>query len=174
MHRHTRLSPKKDTELKMEELSPVEGMVLDTCCGLGYTAIVAALTADKVVTYDLDPHVQEIARYNPYSAELFTNKKIELHHGDIAEAIDTMKDGTFDRVVHDPPTLKYAPDLYSLDFHRQLFRVMKERGILYHYCPQPQKTQGKLLYPRIVRQLKDAGFWEAEYHEKSSGIRAVK
>ncbi len=174
MHRHTRTTPKKDTELKIREISPVKGIVLDTCCGLGYTAIMAAQQAEKVLTFDSDPNVHRVAEYNPYSEELFTNKKIQLTQGDIFEEIKAMKSDTFDRIIHDPPTLSYAPKLYSAEFHQQLFRVLKSGGILYHYCPQPQKTKGKLLYPRIQKQLREAGFQEAEYHWQSSGIRAAK
>src|SRR3989338_10800108 len=42
MHRWVLISPKEDTFSKIKEISPVKGRVLDTCCGLGYTAIMAA------------------------------------------------------------------------------------------------------------------------------------
>ncbi|MBI5390358.1 RsmD family RNA methyltransferase [Candidatus Woesearchaeota archaeon] len=174
MHRHSKLSPKKDTELKIKEISPVQGRILDTCCGLGYTTIMAARGAQQVDVFERDPNVLVIASYNPYSLELFHNKKIALHEEFVDEGIATFPSETFDRIVHDPPTFKYAPELYSKAFHLQLFRVMKQHGILYHYCPTPQKMKGRLLYPKMVRQLKEAGFYDVEYHEESSGIRAVK
>ena len=174
MHRHTNISPRHHAKLMIAEIAPVQGAVLDTCCGLGYTAILAAERADKVKTFDDDPNVAIVARYNPYSEELFTNKKIDFVQGDVFENIKNLKDDSFDRILHDPPTLKYAPVLFSSAFHRELFRVLKKGGILYHYCPTPKKTHGDLLYPRIMRQLKESGFSDVEYHEKSSGIRAVK
>src|SRR3989338_4721517 len=39
MHRHIHFSPAQDTKLKIKEIAPIKGKVLDTCCGLGYTAI---------------------------------------------------------------------------------------------------------------------------------------
>jgi predicted methyltransferase len=51
--------------------------------------------------------------------------------------------------------------------------VLKKGGALYHYMPNPYKTKGELFYPKMLKQLKEAGF-SAEYHEKSSGIRCVK
>ncbi|HLD87574.1 MAG TPA: methyltransferase domain-containing protein [Candidatus Nanoarchaeia archaeon] len=174
MHRHTRITPKVHAERMIVQISPVKGRVLDTCCGLGYTAILASKDAEKVLTYDIDPVVQEIAKFNPYSHDLFTKKNILLTHEDIFEAIQRMKDESFDRIVHDPPTPALAPDLYQQDFHKELFRVLRKGGILYHYCPRPKVTHGEILYPRIKAQLEKAGFKEVEYKEESSGIRAVK
>ncbi|MBI2557262.1 MAG: AmmeMemoRadiSam system protein B [Planctomycetes bacterium] len=48
--------------------------------------------------------------------------------------------------------------LMSLEFHSELFRVLKPYGRLFHYCPTPRKTKGKLYYPKLIRRLKDAGF----------------
>src|SRR3989338_4636651 len=65
MHRFTFVSPKKDTESKIKEISPIKGNVLDTCCGLGYTAIMASQDADELLTFERDPNVLRIAEYNP-------------------------------------------------------------------------------------------------------------
>lgn len=174
MHRFTFVSPKKDTESKIREITPVRGKVLDTCCGLGYTAIMASKDADSVFTFEKDPNVLRIAEYNPHSRQLFACKKIRLFQKDIFSEIKKFKDGFFSRVIHDPPTFKYSPELYSAGFHAGLFRVLNEGGILYHYCPSPQITKGRMLYPRIARQLKEAGFHHVDYHSSSSGIRGVK
>lgn len=174
MHRYSKVSPKKHAGLMVKEISPVRGKVLDTCCGLGYTAIISSKNAEEVHTFEIDPYVQEIAKFNPYSQEIFASKIINVHIGDINEEIIDIQDGYFDRVIHDPPTPQYAQELYSLEFHKQLFRVMKNGGILYHYVPQPGKQKGNLLYPRIIRQLKEVGFKNVEYHESSSGIRTIK
>jgi predicted methyltransferase len=174
MHRHIDFSPKKDTELKIAEIFPVKGTVLDTCCGLGYTAIMASQNAEKVYTFEKDKNVLEMDKYNPYSQKLFHNPKIVIANQSIAEAIKQMKSCSFDRIIHDPPTFKLSPELYSLKFHRELYRVLAVRGALYHYCPSPHKTKGKLFYPKIVEQLRKCGFKQVEYHPLSSGIRAVK
>ncbi|MBI4440424.1 methyltransferase domain-containing protein [Candidatus Woesearchaeota archaeon] len=174
MHRFTFISPKEDTELKIREILPAKGRVLDTCCGLGYTAIMSAEHADEVHTFERDENVLRIASYNPHSQELFSSKKIHLHRESISSAIARLSDSYFDCIIHDPPTFKYAPELYSSEFHRELFRVLKKGGVLYHYCPSPQRTKGRTMYPRLIRQLRNSGFRNAEFHESSSGIRAVK
>lgn len=174
MHRYTKISPKKDTETKINELSPVKGVVLDTCGGLGYTAIMAAKTADKVIVFERDSNVIHMASFNPYSELLFNNPKIELRKEDVLDGITTLKNAAFDRVIHDPPTFKYSPDLYSKEFYKELYRVMKKDAILYHYAPSPHKTRGEEFQLRIVKNLKTIGFKEVTYHEKSSGVRAVK
>ena len=174
MHRYSTILPKKDTELKIKEISPVKGMVLDTCCGLGYTSILSSKNAEKVFTFEKDKNVLRIAEFNPYSKELFSNEKIIINQKNIFEEITQFEDSFFDRIIHDPPTFKYSPELYSKEFHAELYRVLKKGGILYHYCPCPQKTKDRKFYPRILKQLEEAGFKKVEYHEASSGVRALK
>lgn len=174
MHRSTHLSPKEDTKRKIQLISPIKGNVLDTCCGSGYTAIMAAKYASEVHTFEKDDHVLRLAEYNPYSQELFTNKKINLHKQDITEGIEQFKNNTFDRVIHDPPTFKRAPELYHPRFYAELWRVLKPNGILYHYAPLPDKTKGRQFYLLILKKLKKAGFRDVQYNEGASGIKATK
>lgn len=180
MHRHTNISPKEDTLTKINEISPLQGKVLDTCCGLGYTAIMSAreLKVSSVDTFERDENILRIAEFNPYSQELFKSQaesKIILHREkNIAEEIFKFLSNYFDRIIHDPPTFKYSPELYTVQFYGQLYRVLKKGGILYHYAPHPHKTKGVLLYPKIIKKLKEAGFKNVVYHEFSSGIRMEK
>lgn len=174
MHRHTHISPKEDTLLKIKEISPIKGTVLDTCTGMGYTAIEASRQADKVYTFERDKNVLYLASFNPYSRELFNNKKIEQREEDIAEGIKKFKDNFFDRIIHDPPTFKISPELYSVRFYPELYRVLKKGGILYHYAPLPHKMKEKEFYRSIMRKLKEEGFKNVEYHEASSGVVATK
>ncbi|MCX6706837.1 MAG: methyltransferase [Candidatus Woesearchaeota archaeon] len=177
MHRHIKISPKEDTETKIKEIMPVKGTVLDTCCGLGYTAIMASNQPDavKVDVFERDDYVLHIAGLNPYSQALFSSKKIELHKEDVSKGIKKFKDESFDKIIHDPPTFRISPDLYYPAFYKQLYRVMKKGGILYHYAPNPGKTKGNEFYKLIIRTLMESTkFKDIEYHEASSGIRAVK
>ena len=68
MHRIKGTNPQRDTLTKIQAIAPVAGRVLDTCTGLGYTAIEAARTAEQVVTIELDPTVLEVARLQPLVA----------------------------------------------------------------------------------------------------------
>ena len=177
MHRHIKVTPREDTETKIKEIMPVKGNVLDTCCGLGYTAIMASNQPDavKVDVFERDEYVLHIAGLNPHSQALFDSNKIELHKEDVFKGIKKLKDESFDRIIHDPPTYKISPDLYSAVFYKQLYRVMKKGGILYHYAPNPGKTKGSEFYRHIINILMESTrFKDIEYHEKSSGIRAVK
>jgi uncharacterized protein len=174
MHRHIKVDPKQDTLSKIKEVWPVRGKVLDTCCGLGYTAIMASKNAEIVYTFERDANVQRIAEYNPYSRELFSDKRIIVKLQDVSIAIKELGNDFFDRIIHDPPTFKISPELYNLNFYKEIFRVLKRGGILYHYAPNPGKTKGGQFYIGIIKKLQQAGFRKAEYHPQSSGIRAEK
>jgi len=174
MHRRTLISPKKDVHLKIKEISPVKGRVLDTCCGLGYTAILASKKADEVYTFEVDKNVLHIAHLNPYSQELFSSKNIRIFEGDVFEGIKNFKDSFFDRIIHDPPTFKYNPKLYSREFYFELYRILKHKGVVYHYAPHPHRTRGNIFYKGIIRKLNECGFKKVVYHSESSGVRAIK
>jgi len=92
MHRIKDIDPMQDTRRKIAAISPIVGRVLDTATGLGYTAIEASKTADEVITIELDPGVQEIARLNPWSQALLHNPKIQQLMGDAYEVVQTFED----------------------------------------------------------------------------------
>jgi uncharacterized protein len=176
MHRFKTISPKKSAELMVKEISPVKGIVLDCCCGLGYTSIIEANEKDceKVIVFEKDEHVLEMAKYNPFSDELFTNKKIDLIKGSVYEEIKKIESNSIDRILHDPPTTSFGKELFSSEFYQQLFRVLKSKGIIYHYCPNPGKTKGTEYWPTIEKMLIKTGFVNVNYQKESSGIRAIK
>ena len=176
MHRFKHLSPKEDTKTRLEEIRPLKGIILDTCCGLGYSAITLAEgeAVSKVVSFERDKNVLRICEYNPHSEALFNNKKIELRNESIFTGIKEFSDNFFDRVNHDPPTVSFAPELYSDEFYTELYRVMKRGAILYHYCPNPGKTKGAEFWRTIEKMLERNKFQDIKYHERSSGIRATK
>ncbi|MCS7134369.1 MAG: methyltransferase domain-containing protein [Candidatus Pacearchaeota archaeon] len=170
MHRFTNMDPLKDTLLKIKAAKPI-GIVLDTCCGLGYTAIFAAKKPEvkKVYTFEKDENVIKIAKLNDASKDLFENKKIILEIGDVTKKIRKFKDGFFDSVVHDPPTFKLAPELYSENFYREIIRVLKAGGRLWHYCPNPQKLKyGERFRKKLERKLKK--YFYVSFDEFSSGF----
>ena len=179
MQRYATIDPLTDTQLKILASQP-KGRVLDICTGLGYTAIEAAKRKEvtEVITLEQDEEVLEMAKLNPASQEVFQNKKITIKIGNAAETITEFPPGSFDVIIHDPPTFVMAPELYHKTFYPELFRVLKRGGIIWHYAPRPgkAKTPAKAdkFVASIIRRLKEAGFIQVFYEEKSCGILAKK
>jgi uncharacterized protein len=171
MHVTKQFSPKEDTEKKISFVEPCTGKVLDTTTGLGYTAILAARTADEVWTYEIDMNVIELQKINPWSEELFTSQKIKRHHGDIFEEIKKLPAGYFDRIIHDPPRLALATLLYSQEFYNQFFRVLK-KGVLFHYTGDPGSKKGLDIRAGVIKRLQKSGFKNVE--RVFNGVRAEK
>lgn len=174
MHRIKDTDPMRDTKQKISAIRPVIGRVLDTATGLGYTAIEAARTADHVVTVELDPAAIEIARQNPWSRELFERDNIEIVIGDIYEEIQRFEDGGFDRIIHDPPTMRLAGELYSADFYRQVHRVLARRGRLFHYIGDPEGRTGRTITDGVVRRLQEVGFERVRRRPDAFGVVAYR
>jgi predicted methyltransferase len=174
MHRIKGTDPYRDTLTKIEAISPVIGRVLDTATGLGYTAIEAAKTAEAVITIEIDPAVLEVARLNPWSKNLFGNPKIEQIIGDSFEIIQGFKNESFSRIIHDPPTLSLAGELYSQAFYHQLYRVLERGGRLFHYIGDLESRTGKRVVRRAVERLGEAGFKRIRRRSKAFGVIAGK
>jgi uncharacterized protein len=176
MHRIKDTDPRADAESKIAAIAPVRGHVLETCCGLGYSAIHAARTAARVTVFEIDPDVLRMARLNPYSAPLFEDTdRIEVRNQDIAEAIQHLPDNSFDAALHDPPTLAHAGDLYSDTFYRHLLRVLRPRARLFHYTGDPgSRTRRQDLPGRVAQRLADIGFTNVRREPEALGVSARK
>jgi predicted methyltransferase len=174
MHRIKGTDPRADTLEKIGALGRIEGAVLDTATGLGYTAIEAAKWAESVTTIELDPAVVEIARLNPWSRELFENPRITRLQGDSSEVVETLPDARFSAIIHDPPVLSLAGELYSSDFYRQLHRALRDRGRLFHYIGDPKSGSGAATTRGVVRRLREAGFSRVVPKPAAYGVLAVK
>ncbi|OYT42584.1 MAG: hypothetical protein B6U78_00895 [Candidatus Aenigmarchaeota archaeon ex4484_224] len=172
MHRIKGVDPKKDTELKIKSLGKLYGNVLDTCMGLGYTAVVASKfkKVKMVITIEKDKNVVWIAKQNFYSKEVFSNKKIKVLIGDSFLLIKTFPSSFFDFIIHDPPRISIAEELYSLEFYKEMFRVLKSKGKIFHYVGYPGKKQGKNYLRGILRRLRNAGFSKIEKIEEALGL----
>jgi predicted methyltransferase len=158
MHRIKDTNPWLDAQSKIKVLGRMSGQVLDTCTGLGYTAIMAARQADTVVTVEVDPAVLELARLNPWSGELVSNPRIRQIIGDIVQEVEGFGQDAFSFIIHDPPTMRLAGDLYAGDFYREVFRVLKPKGRLFHYIGDPSSKLGRTTARGVVRRLREAGF----------------
>jgi predicted methyltransferase len=174
MHRIKGTDPQRDTLTKIQAIAPVTGHVLDTATGLGYTAILAAHSAGAVITVELDPAVLVLARQNPWSQALFDNPRIVQRVGDTAEVIQEFEAGSFDRIVHDPPTLSLAGDLYSGEFYVELCRVLRKGGRLYHYLGDPSSHLGQRTGKGVRRRLLEAGFGRIRPAHAAFGLVAYK
>jgi predicted methyltransferase len=174
MHRIKETDPWRDTQAKIKAVSPVRGKVLDTCTGLGYTALTAARTADHVTTIELDPAAHSIVRCNPWSCQLFSTPNIAPLVGDSAERIADFAEHDFDVVVHDPPMFSLAGDLYSLDFYREILRVLRRSGRLFHYIGNPDSRSGATVTRGVVRRLHEAGFLRITPHPEAFGVTAIR
>jgi predicted methyltransferase len=174
MHRIKDTEPHQDTLEKIRAIKPVVGQVLDTATGLGYTAIEAARTAEQVTTIELDPAALKVCRLNPWSQELFDNPKITQVIGDSYDVVAGMEAGSFTRVIHDPPAFSLAGDLYSGDFYRELYRVMRNHSHLFHYIGDPESKSGRSVTPGVIRRLEQAGFSQVRRVPRAFGVVAVK
>jgi predicted methyltransferase len=174
MHRFKDIGPLRDTLLKIRTIAPVEGRVLDTATGLGYTAIQAAKTAEHVTTVEIEPVALEVARLNPWSSLLFEDPRITRVVGDVVEEIELFEDEAFARVVHDPPAFSLAGELYSGAFYCQLFRVLRRGGRLFHYIGNPKSTSGRTVSRGAMRRLQEAGFSRVVRRPEAFGLVAYK
>lgn len=174
MHRIKGTDPHKDTLAKIKAIAPINGRVLDTCTGLGYTAIEAAKTAEQVITIELDPTAQEMARVNPWSRSLFDNPKIEQLIGDAFDEVQNFADGVFSCLIHDPPMLTLAGDLYSGDFYAECYRVLRRNGKLFHYIGDPDSKSGARTTKGVMRRLQEAGFTRVVPKPQAFGVAAYK
>jgi hypothetical protein len=174
MHRIKDTDPHQDTLEKIHSIKPVVGRVLDSATGLGYTAIQAARTAEQVTTIELDPTVLKVCRLNPWSQELFDNPRINQLIGDSFDVVAELDAGSFTRVIHDPPAFNLAGDLYSGEFYRELHRVMRNHGRLFHYIGDPESKSGRSTTAGVMRRLEQAGFRQVRRAPKAFGVVAEK
>ena len=174
MHRVKNTTPLDAAGLMIETIAPLRGQVLDTATGLGYTAIMAARTANKVMTVEIDRVAQEIAGQNPWSRELFTNLKIDQIIGNCADVIVEFDANAFSCIMHDPPAVSLAGDLYSQEFYNQLFRVLRTGGKLFHYIGDPETRSGNKITTGVMRRLHDAGFRKVTRKPLAFGVVGLK
>lgn len=174
MHRIKGIDPWADTKEKMRAAAPVTGHVLDTSTGLGYTAIMAADRAVQVTTIELDPAVLEVARLNPWSDKLFMATNISRRIGDSGDLIHEFENQTFHCIIHDPPVVSLAGYLYGMEFYRELYRVLRSKGRLFHYIGDPKSPSGKTTTRGVICRLQEAGFQRVQQVPKAFGVVAIK
>lgn len=149
--------------------------VLDCCSGLGYAAIAAhRLGASEVLSIELSREVMGLRAQNPWSNDL-GKEGIVQRQGSSFELIGTMPAASFDSVIHDPPRFSLAGELYSEEFYREIFRVLRRDGRLFHYTGNPHVVKKESSFvDGVIRRLKAAGFRHVEKVEHLMGISAQK
>ncbi len=176
MHRVKDMDPMQDARMKAALCAKKDFNMLEICTGLGYSTIACLEKgAATITTIEKDPNVIKVAQVNPWSDHLFSDERISLVIGDAVERIRELENNSFDGVLHDPPRFTMGTELYTTDFYKQLHRVLKSRGILYHYVGSPgRRFKKRDIQKGVISRLRDAGFRDVQRDESSLGIVARK
>jgi uncharacterized protein len=150
-------------------------LVLDTCGGLGYAATAALkLGARRVVSVERSSAVIALRQKNPWSQRIF-GAEIQLVHADSDEYIRELAAESFDAVIHDPPRFSLAGELYGEPFYREIYRVLKRRGTLFHYTGNPHLLKrGTSFVDQAAQRLRLAGFTKVVKVAELMGVTALK
>ena len=156
-------SPLDDARRKVALVEPRGKTVLDTCGGLGYFAASCLdAGAARIHSFEKNPDVLWLRTLNPWSPDPDAPEhggRLQLVHADVSQAIAQLADASVDALLHDPPRFGIAGELYSLAFYRQLARVLRRGGRLFHYTGSPNKlTSGRDVPREVARRLQEAGF----------------
>lgn len=152
------VSPYEDARNKVQLIRPRGKAILDTCGGLGYFAACCLEgQAAQILSYEKNADVLWLRSLNPWSPA--SDTRLQLTHADVTEQIRSLPDRSIDAILHDPPRFGIAGELYSQAFYDQLARVLKPRGLLFHYTGSPNRISSGRDLPREVQQrLGRAGF----------------
>ena len=159
MHISMGIAPNESASQMAAQVVSAGDTVLDTCAGLGYSSSAAIkLEARAVTSVEKSEPVIELRERNPWSRRL-NDDKILIVHADIGDYIREISAGLMDSVIHDPPRFSLAGELYGGQFYRELFRVMKRPGALFHYTGNPHQRRGGVSFvDQVAQRLKEAGF----------------
>ena len=156
------VSPYEDAQRKVALIRPRGKVILDTCGGLGYFAACCLQgEAAQILSYEKSADVLWLRSLNPWSPQNDSpaDDRLRLTHADVTAAIGSLADQSVDAILHDPPRFGIAGELYSQAFYDQLARVLKRRGLLFHYTGSPNKlTSGRDVPREVEQRLRRAGF----------------
>ena len=94
--------------------------------------------------------------------------------GDAFEVVPTFEESYFSRIIHDPPAFSLAGDLYSGEFYRQLYRILKPGGRLFHYIGDLNSKSGSTVTKGVLRRLQEAGFTRVVRRPEAFGVVGYK
>jgi predicted methyltransferase len=152
------ISPYADAQRKVKLIRPKGKIVLDCCGGLGYFAAWCLTEgASRILSFEKNPEVLWLRSKNPWSPA--EDERLTLSHADISAAIQHLAPASVDAALHDPPRFSIAGELYAEAFYRQLARVLKPRGLLFHYTGSPQAVSRRRdLAGEVSIRLEACGF----------------
>ena len=176
MHRVKNIDPRRDAAMKAELCAKSGNDMLEICTGLGYSTIECLKRGVKsITTIEKDTDVIQLASINPWSRELFSDSRVTLVQGDAVEKICDFEDNSFHSILHDPPTFTMGADLYTQEFYYQIYRVMKRKGILFHYVGSPGlKYRKRDVQKGVMQRLRKVGFTVVERRSDALGVSAIK
>jgi predicted methyltransferase len=126
--------------------------------------------ATRILSFEKNPDVIWLRGLNPWSP--VGGDTLTLTLGDATQGIAALPSASVDAVLHDPPRIGIAGELYSQALYDELARVLKRRGRLFHYTGSPNKlTTGRDVPNEVAMRLRQAGFTTAK---NGDGILAVK
>ncbi|MCC7300815.1 MAG: TIGR01212 family radical SAM protein [Verrucomicrobia bacterium] len=159
------------------QTSPIK--LLDVCFGLGNNSLAAFCAAENapqrldITALEMDKRiVRAAAEYfqtletDPIDWKLFLKKilksnqsvignhQLAIHWGDARWLIQSLETESFDILFHDPFSSQHCPELWTVEFFQQLYRVMKSDGVLLTYS-SALPVRGAML---------EAGFMIGETH----------
>jgi len=171
------VSPYADAQRKVALIAPRGKRVLDCCGGLGYFAAACLQgAAAQVCSYEINADVLWLRSLNPWSPDNRWVREapacLTLLRADVIEQIGQLPERSVDAILHDPPRIGIAGELYSQAFYVQLERVLSERGRLFHYTGTPNKlTSGRDVPREVAERLRRVGF---SVTAEGDGLLAVK
>ncbi|MHA2360232.1 MAG: class I SAM-dependent methyltransferase [Candidatus Thorarchaeota archaeon] len=176
MHRVKDIDPIQDAAMKAELCARKGIDMLDICTGLGYSTIACLKRGvGSITTIERNRHVIELSKLNPWSRELHNDKRVSIIHGDAVERIVEFDTKSFHAVLHDPPRFSMGSELYTTEFYSQIYRVLKPRGVLYHYVGSPGGKHRKRDLPKgVIQRLRNVGFVNVKRNNSTLGVVAKK
>jgi tRNA U34 5-methylaminomethyl-2-thiouridine-forming methyltransferase MnmC len=166
--------------------------LLDVCFGLGNNTLAAFCAATEakhrldVTALEMDKRVVRAASeffqcletdpvdWKKVLSELYShssfitqNSSLSIRWGDARWLIQGLEDKSFDIVFHDPFSSQHCPELWTVEFFQQLYRVMKPDSVLLTYSSSLP----------VRGAMREAGFCIGETkpgHQMGNGTIAAK
>jgi len=196
-HYHTKSGARLEAQQKFvvpsglaEKLQTRNIKLLDVCFGLGNNSLAALCAAKKhqldITALEMDKRVVRAAsqffqcletdpvNWRNVLTDLLSHSSFSTHQssislrwGDARWLIQGLENEAFDFIFHDPFSSQHCPELWTVAFFQQLYRVMKPDGVLLTYSSSLP----------VRGAMREAGFFIGETHpghQMGNGTIAAK